>query len=88
MTGLCGTGKSHIAQAIGHSAVRQGIDVLFTSQSKLLTQINAARATDTLDRKLQTLARIPLIIIDDFGLKPFKQGQDEDFHELVAERVN
>jgi len=86
ITGLCGTGKSHIAQAIGHCAVRQGIDVLFTSQTKLLAQINAARATDTFDRKLQTLARIPLMIIDDFALKPFKQGQDEDFHELVAER--
>ena len=59
---------------------------MFTSQTKLLSQINAARATDTFDRKLQTLARIPLMIIDDFGLKPFKQGQDEDFHELVAER--
>lgn len=86
ITGLCGTGKSHIAQAIGHCAVREGIDVLFTSQTKLLAQINAARATDTVDRKLQALARIPLMIIDDFGLKPFKQGQDEDFHELVAER--
>ena len=85
ITGLCGTGKSHIAQAIGHCAVRQGIDVLFTTQTKLLAQIHAARATDTLDRKLQTMARIPLMIIDDFALKPFKQGQDEDFHELVAE---
>ena len=79
-------GKSHVAQAIGHCAVRQGVDVMFTSQSRLLAQINAARATDTLERKLQTLARVPLIIIDDFGLKPLKIGQDEDFHELIAER--
>lgn len=86
ITGPCGTGKSHVAQAIGHCAVRQGTDVLFTSQSQLLAQINAARATDTLERKLQTLARVPLLIIDDFGLKPLKNGQDEDLHELIAER--
>lgn len=36
IAGPCGTGKSHIAQAIGHAAVRQGHDVLFTSQSQLL----------------------------------------------------
>jgi DNA replication protein DnaC len=32
------------------------------------------------------LTRVPLLIVDDFGLKPFKAGQDEDFHDLVAER--
>ncbi|MCH8285326.1 ATP-binding protein [candidate division KSB1 bacterium] len=37
-----------------------------------------------MERKLQT--RVPLLIIDDFGLKPFKPGQDEDFHDLIAER--
>lgn len=86
IAGPCGTGKSHIAQAIGHCAVRLGYDVLFTSQSSLLAQINAARATGAIERKLQTLTRVPLLIIDDFGLKPLKPGQDEDFHDLVAER--
>lgn len=86
IAGPCGTGKSHIAQAIGHCAVRQGVDVMFTSQTQLLAQINAARATGGFERKMQTLARVPLLIIDDFGLKPLKQGQDEDLHDLVAER--
>jgi DNA replication protein DnaC len=86
IAGPCGTGKSHIAQAIGHCAVRLGYDVMFTSQSSLLSQINAARATGAIERKMQTLIRVPLIIIDDFGLKPFKPGQDEDFHDLIAER--
>lgn len=86
IAGPCGTGKSHVAQAIGHCAVRQGSDVMFTSQTQLLAQINAARATGGFERKMQTLARVPLLIIDDFGLKPLKQGQDEDLHDLVAER--
>lgn len=86
IAGRCGTGKSHIAQAIGHAAVRQGVDVMFSTQTDLLRQLNAARATGGFERKMQTLVRVPLLIIDDFGLKPFKVGQDEDFHDLVAER--
>jgi len=64
IAGPCGTGKSHIAQAIGHAAVRQGRDVLFTSQSQLLGQLHAARATDAYDRKFMQLARVQLLIID------------------------
>lgn len=86
IAGRCGTGKSHIAQAIGHEAVRRGVDVMFSSQTDLLRQLNAARATGGFERKMQTLVRVPLLIVDDFGLKPFKPGQDEDFHDLVAER--
>jgi DNA replication protein DnaC len=86
IAGPCGTGKSHIAQAIGHAAIRQGHDVLFTSQSQLLSTLHAARATDTYDRKFQNMAKIPLLIIDDFGLKPLRPPHDEDFHDLVAER--
>jgi len=86
IAGRCGTGKSHIAQAIGHAAVRRGVEVMFSTQTDLLRQLNAARATGGFERKMQTLVRVPLLIVDDFGLKPFKPGQDEDFHDLVAER--
>lgn len=86
IVGPCGTGKSHLAQALGHCAVRQGFDVLFTTQSQLCASLNAARAIGSFERKLQQLARIDLLIIDDFGLKPLRPPQDEDFHELIAER--
>jgi DNA replication protein DnaC len=86
IVGPCGTGKSHLAQALGHCAVRQGRDVLFTSQSQLTASLNAARAIGGYDRRLQQLARIDLLIVDDFGLKPLRPPHDEDFHELIAER--
>lgn len=86
IVGPCGTGKSHLAQALGHCAIRSGHDVLFTSAAKMVTQINAARATDNLERQLAKLARIDLLIIDDFGLKPLTGVQDEDFHEVISER--
>lgn len=86
IVGPCGTGKSHIAQALGHSAIRAGHDVLFTSVSRMLAQLNAARATNGFDRHFAKLAAVDLLIIDDFGLKPLKNNQDEDFHEVIAER--
>ena len=86
IAGPCGTGKSHIAQALGHCAVRQGYDVLFTTQTKLLGNLHAARAINAFERRFQSLVKIPLIIIDDFGLKPMRSPHDEDFHNLIDER--
>ncbi len=86
IAGPCGTGKSHLAQALGHCAVRNGHDVLFTTQSQLLGALNAARAINAFERRFQSFARVPLLIIDDFGLKPLRAPQDEDLHDLVAER--
>ena len=86
IAGPCGTGKSHLAQALGHCALRLGYDVLFVSQTKMFGQLNAARATNSYDRRLAALAKVDLLIIDDFGLKPLRSPQDEDFHDLIAER--
>ncbi len=86
IVGPSGTGKSHLAQALGHCAIRQGIDVMFTSCSALTQALNAARAINAYERKLQTLSRIPVLIIDDFGLKPLRSPADEDLHDLIAER--
>jgi len=86
IAGPCGTGKSHLAQALGHCAIRLGYDVLFLSQTKMFGQLHAARATNSYDRRLAVLAKVDLLIIDDFGLKPLRSPQDEDFHDMIAER--
>ena len=86
IVGPCGTGKSHLAQALGHCAVRQGVDVVFSTCAQLTASLNAARATGSYERKLANLARVPLLIIDDFGLKPLRAPADEDLHDLIAER--
>jgi len=86
IVGPCGTGKSHIAQALGHCAIRASYDVLFTTVSKMLGQLHAARATNGSDRHFAKLAAVDLLIIDDFGLKPLQGSQDEDFHDVIAER--
>ncbi len=84
IVGPCGTGKSHIAQALGHCAIRSGYDVLFVTVSKMLAQLNSARAANGYERHFAKLANVDLLIIDDFGLKPLKANQDEDFHDVIA----
>lgn len=86
IVGPCGTGKSHVAQAIAHCAIRNGIDVLFFTQTQIFKYLQTARATGEFDKKFQQLVKIPLLIIDDFGLKPLRPPQDEDLHDLIAER--
>lgn len=86
IVGPCGTGKSHLAQALGHCAVRAGYDVAFISQSRLLGNLQNGRALGSYRKRFQKLARVDLLIIDDYGLKPLKPPQDEDLHDLIAER--
>jgi len=86
IVGPCGTGKSHIAQSLGHYAIRKGVDVLFFNQSKLLSDMHTARATGNYDKKIKELIRCPLLIIDDFGLKPINPPFDEYLHEIISER--
>jgi DNA replication protein DnaC len=86
IVGPAGIGKSHLAQALGHCAVRQRLDVAFTTCAALTQSLNAARATGSYERKLAALARVPLLVIDDYGLKPLRPPADEDLHDLIAER--
>lgn len=86
IAGPTGTGKSHLVQSLCHCALRAGYEVLFISHTKLLAQLHAARATNVFERKLHQLARIDVLAIDDFGLRPMRSPQDEDFHDLVDAR--
>jgi len=86
IVGPCGTGKSHIAQALAHCAIRKGIDVLWLTQSKLFSELQGAKAFGRYEKKFSEFAKVPLLIIDDFGLRPMRSPQDEDFHDLISER--
>jgi DNA replication protein DnaC len=86
IVGPTGTGKSHIAQALSHCAIRQGFDVICLSQSKLFSELQTAKAAGRYDKKFTELVKAPLMVIDDFGLRPLRSPQDEDFHDLISER--
>ena len=84
--GPSGVGKSHLAQALGHEAARRGHEVLFRRTGSLLQWIGAGRGDGSYERRLKLLASLPLLILDDFGLKPYTEEQQADLYELLCER--
>lgn len=86
IVGPTGTGKSHLAQALGHQACRQGKSVRFVRAAVLLRQTLASRADNTWEKTLKRFIAPDLLIIDDFGLSKMSFAQAEDFYELIAER--
>ncbi len=86
IVGPTGVGKSHIAQAIGHRACIAGNTVLYTSAHAMLTQLRAARADNTHERKLQRFANADLLVIDDLGLRPLVGDEPIDLYEIIRQR--
>lgn len=85
--GPTGTGKSHLAQALGHQACRLGISVLFCRANQFLHQLQAARADLSYEAAMKRFCQPQLLIMDDFGLSALTQHQAEDIYELIAARV-
>ena len=86
LVGPAGVGKSHLAQALGHEACRRGYDVLFIPVAKMMAHLGGGRADGSYDRRLATYLRPDLLILDDFGLRPLRNREPEDFYEVICER--
>jgi DNA replication protein DnaC len=85
--GPVGVGKSHVAQALGHLAIRHGADVRFTKTSRVLADLAGGHADRTWPRRLAELARPDLLILDDFGMRELTAQQADDLYELISERA-
>jgi len=86
IVGPSGVGKSHLGQALGHEAIRKGNDVLFYRTYHLLQFIQNGRSDGTRGKKLSQIIKVPLLILDDFGLQPLNDFQQEDLYEIICER--
>jgi len=87
--GPTGTGKSHLAQGLGHQMCRQGKRVKFIRAKKLFEDFEAQRLlqpNSSSSKRLQPFLHPHLLILDDFGLNVLTTKQAEDFYELIAEK--
>lgn len=84
--GPTGVGKSHLATAIGREAIRKGYSVLSCSTHKVLSDLFAARADGSYQRKMNRLAGVHLLILDDFGLRPTGRDAGEDIYDIIHRR--
>lgn len=86
LIGPTGVGKSHLAQAIGERACRAGHSVCYSSAHRMLSQLRAARADQTYDKKLLRFTGPDLLIVDDLGLRPLEGDEPIDLYEIIRAR--
>jgi DNA replication protein DnaC len=81
-----GTGKSHIATAIGVKAAHQGYSVLFATVNQMLEDLYISRADNSFNQKLKKYLFPELLILDELGLRKLNQNSVDDLYEVIAGR--
>ena len=84
--GQAGVGKSFVACALGHKACRDNRSVLYHRVPRLFDALLLARGDGRYGRLLKALARVELLILDDFGLAPLTPEQGRDLLEVLDDR--
>ena len=85
--GPVGVGKSHVAQALAHLAIRSGADARFLKTSRALAHLAGGHADRTWDKRLRELIRPAVLVLDDFAMREFTAAQADDLYELISERA-
>lgn len=87
LTGATGCGKTWLACALGHQAARLGLSVLYARAPRLLEELHVAHGDGSFARRLAQLAKLDLLILDDFAIAPIAAHERNDLLELLDDRV-
>lgn len=87
LTGSTGVGKTWLACALGQHACRQGFPVLYQRVPRLVEMLRIAHADGSFGRILTQLARIDVLILDDWGMTPLDQAARHDLLEVIDDRT-
>jgi DNA replication protein DnaC len=88
LTGPAGVGKSWLACALGYKACRENLSVLYQRVPRLFAALALARGDGRYAKLLHQLARVNLLILDDWGPEPLLPEQQRDLLEIVEDRYN
>jgi DNA replication protein DnaC len=86
ITGAAGVGKTFVACALAQHACRKGFSAVYRRASRLFDELALARADGTYVRVLNKLARVDVLIIDDWGLAPPREQERHDIFEILEDR--
>lgn len=86
MLGPPGTGKSHLAQAVGVAAIQQGHKVLYREAYALIEELAEATLIGERKQQMAALQSVPLLIIDDLGMRKLPATAAEDLLEVIMRR--
>ncbi len=84
--GPVGVGKTFVANALGHAAVRRRYTVIFQRADVLLKRLRASRLDNSHDTEMRKLLRVDLLVLDDFALQPLDVLDTSDIYDLIVER--
>lgn len=87
ITGATGCGKTWLACALAHQAARSGFSVLYTRAARLFDELQVAHGDGSFARRLTQLAKLDLLVIDDFAISPMGAPERNDLLELLDDRV-
>ena len=85
LLGPVGTGKTHLATAIGHAACTLDIPVRYYTVSDLVMKLADAQTGGTLNRFMQTINRVELLILDEFGYVPIDRDAAQLVFKIIAD---
>jgi len=86
ITGPCGSGKTYLACALGHNACLHDYSVRYYRLSRLLLELTQSKADGSYQKQLKQLAKIRLLVIDDWGLESLEQAHRNDLMEIMDDR--
>jgi DNA replication protein DnaC len=86
LVGQCGTGKSHLAVALGMKALEAGYKVRFITIPDLAAMLRAALADQSVEEKTRELIEPDLLILDEFGFTPLDRMLADPFYRIIASR--
>jgi DNA replication protein DnaC len=87
VTGATGCGKTWLACALAHQAARSGFSVLYTRAARLFDELQVAHGDGSFARRLAHLAKLDLLVIDDFAISPMGAPERNDLLEVLDDRV-
>jgi DNA replication protein DnaC len=87
LTGPTGAGKTWIACAFGQQACRQGFSVFYVRVGRLFEELKIAHGDGSFSRRLAQLAKVDVLLLDDWGLQDLDQGARNDLLEVLDDRV-
>jgi DNA replication protein DnaC len=87
ITGMTGCGKTWLACALAHQAARAGFSVLYVRAARLFDELQVAHGDGSFARRLMQLAKLDLLVIDDFAISPIGAAERNDLLEVLDDRV-
>jgi DNA replication protein DnaC len=86
VTGMTGTGKTYLACALAHAAIRKGHRAVYRRAPRLFEELALAHADGSFHALLKRFAKVDVLVIDDWGLAPLKDAERRDLLEILEDR--